>query len=203
MGRRSRQKQQRRTAADPRLAASHARQTIALRAQRPGLLPQVTGGRAAGFLVVAVALLQGLFFSEQRVAAAGCILVIGVWWFLTHPRQRDWDGLEVLLFSLATVAVLSFLWAANRENAVLAMAVWASAFVLYAVVRREGPAFGRDLIDGALAGAALLLLVGMVESVHLLNILQWNLAGRLTLGLQYPDMQERWPSGWPGWPCGG
>ena len=141
----------------------------------------------SGFFLVAVALLQGLFFSEQRVAGAGIVLAVAAWWFLTHRRESDWDAMETTLFALAAVAVLSFLWAANRENAVLGMSVWASAFVLYTMARREGVDFGRDLIDGALAGGALLLVVGMAESVHLVNILQWNLAGRLTLGLQYPD----------------
>ena len=147
----------------------------------------MTSGRISGFFLVAVALLQGLFFSEQRVAGAGIVLVVATWWFLTHRRESDWDAMETTLFALAAVAVLSFLWAANRENAVLGMSVWASAFVLYTMTRREGVDFGRDLIDGALAGGALLLVVGMAESVHLVNILQWNLAGRLTLGLQYPD----------------
>ena len=187
MGRKSKQKQQRRTGEDLKNATGPARRNGKTPVPLTKYLPRVSTGRAAGFLLVAIALVQGLFFSEQRAAGAGVALIIGAWWFLTHRRDSDWDLLEMLLFALGAVAILSFLWAASRENAVLAMSVWASAFVLYTVVRREGAAFGRDLIDGALAGGALLLLVGMAESLHLLNILQWNLAGRLTLGLQYPD----------------
>ncbi len=187
MGRKSKQKQQRRAGGDLRIAAGQPRRTARAAVPLTKYLPQASTGRAIGFLLVALALMQGLFFSEQRVAGAGVVLIIGTWWFLAHRRESDWDLAEALLFALGAVAILSFLWAASREDAVLGMAVWASAFVLYTVVRREEAQFGRDLIDGALAGGALLLVVGMAESVHLLNILQWNLAGRLTLGLQYPD----------------
>lgn len=187
MGRKSKQKQQRRTGRDVQIAASRSPRKATVAVPLRNFLPKVTAGRTVGFLLVASALLQGMFFSEQRVAGAAIILVVGTWWFLTHRRESDWDWLESLLFALATVAVLSVLWAASREDAVLAMAVWAPAFVVYTVVRRERGTFGHDLVDGALAGATLLLLVGAAESVHFINILQWNLVGRLTLGLQYPD----------------
>ncbi len=187
MGRKSKHKRQRRIEADPGRTPSLSQRRRVIGSSRLPSISRISTGKTAGFLLVGTALLQGLFFSEQRVGAAAIILAVGAGWFLTHRRENDWDWLETILFALAAVAVLSFVWAANRENAVVAAAVWASAFVVYSIVRRTGPAFGRDLVDGALAGGALLLLVGMAESVHLINIYQWNLAGRLTLGLQYPD----------------
>lgn len=148
---------------------------------------QMTIGHVAGFLVVASALFQGLFFSEAKVVVATAVLVGAMFWFARSPHRLAWDWKDVALFGVAVVAIASVAWAANREYAVLSSGVWGSAFVLYVIWRRGGPNWAVDFVDGILAGGALLLLVGVLETLQVVNLYQWVLGTRLTLGLQYPD----------------
>lgn len=186
MGRKSKQKQDRRLASGSQVRVKGRREPGGVKSA--GRSVPVTVAHISGLALVATAaFLQGLFFSEERVAAGAVILASAAVWFASRRREGEMDWPELALFGLAVMAVLSFLWAASRESAVLAMAVWVSAFVVFVMVRKAQPRAWQELTDGALAGAALLLVVGVLESFHALNILQWSLAGRLTLGLQYPD----------------
>ena len=188
MGRKSKQKQQRRVQPGETAPSGEKSRWLKKPGRTTAPLQRVTVWHLSAFLLVAsAAFFQGMFFSEQRVAGAALVLIVGAVWLLGQRREGDMDWPELALFALAVVSVLSFLWAASRENAVLALAVWTSAFVVYAIVRRSGQVAWHELTDGALAGAAFLLVVGVLESFHAVNLLQWNLAGRLTLGLQYPD----------------
>lgn len=187
MGRKSKQKQQRRAGEGPASAAhvfgQHAEPTTDLSKLRA----QVTAGRAAGFLVVATAVFQGLFFSEAKVAVATAVLVGGAAWFVRKPHRLAWDWQDLALFAVAVLAIMSVAWAANREYAVVASGVWGSAFVLYVIWRRGGPNWALDFVDGVLAAGVLLLLVGVLEALQIVNLTQWFLGARLTLGLEYPD----------------
>ena len=73
-------------------------------------MQRVTVWHLSAFLLVAsAAFFQGMFFSEQRVAGAALVLIVGAAWLLGQRREGDMDWPELVLFALAVVSVLSFL----------------------------------------------------------------------------------------------
>lgn len=138
-----------------------------------------------GAAVALAVIPQGLFFPGETFVAALVVALIGLVWLSSQGWRLDLDWTDIAIVGLVVVTVLSYVWAANRANAVAEAAEWGAAAVLYLIARRHDE--GLPFLDGLLIGGAALLLVGLGESLGIVSITQWFLAGRLTMGLQYPD----------------
>ena|GEM_PF-5314986 len=189
MGRKSRKKREQRLASS---APSSGAQNRKASGKRPAsrqrayvAFLEAYWPHVIGAAVALAVIPQGLFFPGETYLAALVVALVGLVWLSRQGWRLDLDWADLAIVGLVIVAVLSYAWAANRANAVAEAAEWGSAAVLYLIARRHEQ--GAPFLDGLLIGGAALLAVGLGESLGVVNIAQWFLAGRLTLGLQYPD----------------
>ncbi len=139
-----------------------------------------------GLVAALSTVVQGLFFQQDTLIAAAVIRagdLVWLWW-AGDRLSLAWADLRIVAY--VALAALSFLWAANRQNVVAEGALWVSAAMVYLGLRRIRERDG--FLDGVFLGGILLILFGVLEDLHVMNIYQWSLAGRLTsAGLQHPD----------------